>query len=120
LLVAWIAAQLQWTAKSRSEREIRFQGSAGVEISVEFQETEGAPISSCVFETGDVSIAVHREAGSMHHKAEVRLADGRVYHHVLPAGSDDLCDLLDEELTRGGKHRVYLKALRSLRQIFQA
>jgi hypothetical protein len=33
------------------------------------------------------------------------------WHHLLPAGSDKPVDLLDEELTSGGRHKVYSKTL---------
>jgi hypothetical protein len=41
----------------------------------------------------------------------VNWKDGRAARHLLPADSDDLADILDEELASGGRHRVYLKAL---------
>jgi glucose-6-phosphate dehydrogenase assembly protein OpcA len=117
LAVAWVAAQLRWTAESGAENQLDFRSPEGTGIIAELKEVEGAPISSCVFDAEGVTVAIHREPASPHHKAEVRIPDGRVYQHVLPAGSDDLCSLLDEELTRGGKHRVYLKALQALMQI---
>jgi glucose-6-phosphate dehydrogenase assembly protein OpcA len=120
LMVAWIAAQLGWVPERRNRTEFALKNPDGNTIAVSLNEVTGAPISSCVLSTGDASVAVHREGSSMHHRAEVRLPDGRIYHHLLPAGSDDLVNLLDEELTRGGKHRVYLKALQTLRRILPA
>lgn len=114
LLTAWIAAQLGWKFLSKESNGFRFEKSTGGEVVVEFRETAGAPISRCTLTADSVTITVLRDVGSHHHRAEVKLADGRLFHHLLPAGADDLCSLLSEELMRGGKHRVYLKALRAL------
>ncbi|MHA3775533.1 glucose-6-phosphate dehydrogenase assembly protein OpcA [Verrucomicrobiota bacterium sgz303538] len=114
LFAAWIAAQLGWEFSGKDGANLRFKGPGDAEIRVEFKEVDGAPISSCSLESSHSTVIVQREPGSAHHRAEVQMVDGRVYHHLLPAGPDDLCNLLSEELMRGGKHRVYLKALHAL------
>lgn len=38
--------------------------------------------------------------------------DGRpLARHLVPADSTDLVDILDEELSRGSRHGIYLRAL---------
>ena len=37
--------------------------------------------------------------------------DGRLTRHLVPADSTDLADILDEELSRGSRHGIYLRAL---------
>ena len=37
--------------------------------------------------------------------------DGRLARHLVPADSTDLADILDEELSRGSRHRIYLRAV---------
>ena len=37
--------------------------------------------------------------------------DGRLTRHLVPADSTDLADILDEELSRGSHHGIYLRAL---------
>ena len=49
--------------------------------------------------------------GSPFYRAEVQRGGATQWHHLLPAGSDNPVDLLDEELTSGGRHRVYCKTL---------
>ena len=114
LLLAWIAAQLKWTVGRKEGADILFVPQSGMEIHGTRREVAGAPIAVCELSTGDASITVRREAGSCHLRAEVRLPDGRSYCHLLPAGPDDLCGLLNEELMRGGKHLVYQRALRAI------
>jgi uncharacterized membrane protein len=46
------------------------------------------------------------------------MPDVRKYEHLLPAGGDDILDLLDRELTRGGRHAIYLKALAAAERLF--
>ena len=115
LLMAWIAAQLGWELAQKTAGGFVFNSGYGGHVTAELTEAPGAPIGSCELSAGDASVVVQREAASMHHRAEVKLPDGRVYHHLLPAGQDELISLLNEELMRGGKHKVYLKALRTLR-----
>ena len=37
--------------------------------------------------------------------------DGRLARHLVLADSTDLADILDEELSRGSRHGIYLRAL---------
>jgi glucose-6-phosphate dehydrogenase assembly protein OpcA len=111
LFAAWISAQLRWTVKSRTGSQITFTTPDGREIPGLLEEAEGSPVSRCQLSNGAVSVVVQREPGSPFHRGEVHLRDGSTYSHLFPAGSDEIGTLLDEELTLGGRHRVYLKAL---------
>ena len=42
---------------------------------------------------------------------------GRKMQQVLPAGKNDVVKLMQEELMRGGPHRVYLRALSKVRAL---
>jgi glucose-6-phosphate dehydrogenase assembly protein OpcA len=113
LFAAWIAAQLGWETAGRGDAGIGFRSRSGA-VACELSQEDGAPIGRCELSTGDAGVVVHRDAGSPFLRAEVHLPEGRSHQHLLPAGADDLCSLLDEELTLGGRHRVYLKALGTL------
>lgn len=117
LFAAWIAAQLGWKFQSGNGAETRFTGAAGQPIQCVFEEADGAPVSRCELSTGEATVIIQRDAGSRFHKAEVRLPGAQSFHHLLPAGSDGRGELLDEELTLGGRHRVYLKALAAAEQM---
>ena len=111
LFLSWIAAQLRWDFASRNDGSLKFRGADGKDVTCELRSSEGAPISRCELASDEASVIMQRQANSAFHRAEVRLPDGRVYQHLLPAGKDDIASLLDDELTLGGQHRVYSKAL---------
>jgi glucose-6-phosphate dehydrogenase assembly protein OpcA len=111
LFAAWISAQLGWTPEGRQGKEISFTAANGNRVDCRLEEAPGAPVGRCELSTGDGSVVVQRDAGSSFYRAEVHLPDGRTYSHLLPAGSDEIGGLLDEEITLGGRHRVYMKAL---------
>jgi glucose-6-phosphate dehydrogenase assembly protein OpcA len=112
LFAAWIASALRWSYVSRTAQSLRFSSHAG-EVECELHVAPGAPISECTLMAPNLSVKIQRDPGSPFHQAEVQLPDGRAYTHLLPAGCDDVGNLLDEELTLGGRHQVYLKALRT-------
>lgn len=110
LFVSWMAGQLRWEPASGNGK-LSFRAPGGSQVTCELRETAGAPIGSCELAAPELNIALRRSAGSPFHRAEVRANDGRTYQHLLPAGHDDIASLLDDELTFGGQHRVYAKAL---------
>jgi hypothetical protein len=62
-------------------------------------------------ETELLHVSAEHPQGTDYLNLAVNWRDGRSSHHLLPADSEDLADILDEELASGGRHRVYLKAL---------
>ncbi len=116
--VAWIAAQLKWEFVAISGDKATYRCPSRGEVTCELTVAEGAPVSVCELCSGEPFITIRRDAGSAFHHAQVRLPDGREYVHLLPAGGDDAFHLLDDELTFGGRHRVYLKALAAAERLF--
>jgi len=114
---AWISAQLKWEFVKIEGSKAVYRGPAGNEVTCELVEAEGAPISRCELCAGQPFVTIRRDTGSAFHQAQVRLADGREYVHLLPAGADNVASLLDDELTFGGRHRVYLKALAAAQKL---
>ena len=43
---------------------------------------------------------------------------GRHMEQILPAGRNDPVALVQEELMRGGPHRIYLRAVAQVRDLF--
>lgn len=111
LFAAWVAAQLRWTKESTEAGQWVFKNPEGRTITCTLQEAAGAEISRCCFNAGEISIDLTRDEGSPFFRAEVQHDGIPQWHHLLPAGSDQPVDLLDEELTTGGRHRVFCKAL---------
>jgi glucose-6-phosphate dehydrogenase assembly protein OpcA len=118
LFLAWIAAQLGWEFVRREAGNLTFRSRDQSEVACVLQAVEGAPISSCELISADASIALTRAAGSAFFRSEFRCPGGGVYQHLLPAGEDGAIHLLDDELTFGGQHRVYVKVLGVVERLF--
>jgi len=119
LLVSWLAAQLTWQQPATSADRAEFIAKDGGKIPVRFVEAEGAPLSRLVLDCGEGdTITLLREKGSDFLRAECAFTDGRLSHSLFPAGSDTADGLINEELQRGGRHRVYLKALAIAEELF--
>jgi glucose-6-phosphate dehydrogenase assembly protein OpcA len=111
LLAGWIAAQLKLNQQREEANGTRFISSRGNVVTVDFKEVTGRSISKCCLASSDASVDVQRDPAGDFFRVAVHAAEGQVYNHLLPAGSNDTAELLLEEIGGGGKHRVYLRAL---------
>ncbi len=120
LLLGWFAALLGWDkghvparmeAASGVADRVSFLTPDGGKVACELSESSGAPIHRVVLEHDDVSITVDHPTHSAYLNLTLVWKDGRLTRHLLPADSTDLADLLDEELSRGSRHGIYLRAL---------
>ncbi len=119
LLVGWLAGQLEWERAGkgpslgfRSNRE-----DGGQAIAVRLREKEGEPISSCKITTGAAEFRIEHKAGADLLDVFFGRTEGRKMQQFLPAGKNDVVELLEEELMRGGPHRVYLRAVAKVRDL---
>ena len=110
LLLGWLAAQMGWSSHHPAGRRITFTTDDN-EIVCELSEAAGHSISQIILETDDLRVTADHATQMDYLNLAVTWKDGRSAKHLLPADSDDLADILDEELASGGRHRVYLKAL---------
>ncbi|CAN5686642.1 hypothetical protein BH20VER1_BH20VER1_09180 [soil metagenome] len=118
LLVGWLAAQLGWTlVEAADENTIGFCDCAGEAIRVSLTEANREPVSRCRLFAGETEFRVIDlpEADLL----EVTVhTDGRQrMHQLMPAGRNNPVALLNEELMRGGPHRVYLRAVQAVREL---
>lgn len=118
LLVGWLAAQLGWSPNDISDDEaLLFADCAGEAISVALQEKNGEPISRCGISCGNVEYRVEHPRGADLLSVTKLVDDAERMHELMPAGRNDLVSLMSEELMRGGPHRVYLRAIQSVREL---
>lgn len=118
LLIGWMAAQLGWQlARSVSETAFEFAAANGEMVTAATIETVGEAISSCSLFAGDTKFRVVREPGADLLEATVLLGGAEKMQQLLPAGNDELAELMSEELMRGGPHRVYLRAVQVMRSV---
>ena len=113
LFLGWFAALLGWKngTGGDSPGSVRFTAADGAPIPCELSESSGAPIHRVVLEHDDVSITVDHPTRAEHLNLTLVWKDGRLTRHLVPADSTDLADILDEELSRGSRHGIYLRAL---------
>jgi glucose-6-phosphate dehydrogenase assembly protein OpcA len=116
LLVGWLAAQLGWMLiEAPDENTVGFADCAGETTRVIFTEAEGEPISRCSLFCGGAEFRVAQKAGADLLEASSHFGGEARTHQLMPAGRNDPVALAGEELMRGGPHRVYLRALQTVR-----
>jgi glucose-6-phosphate dehydrogenase assembly protein OpcA len=114
LLTGWCMARLRWKLERNEADTVTFTtppGSVSERVEFVFREAPGESIGECVFEGAGAKFQIENAAGSEFLHAHIHMPDGREYHHLLRSGRDETVSLLNEELTRGGRHQVYLHAL---------
>jgi glucose-6-phosphate dehydrogenase assembly protein OpcA len=111
LLAGWLAAQLGWTEGKKTEEDaLRFRGTNDKGIAISLRETPGEPIGRCAVRCGDVEFKVAHTP-----KADLLDVTGSGRCCRMPAGRNDSVHLVGDELMRGGPHRVYLRAMKCVR-----
>lgn len=116
LLVGWFVAQLHLTFQRKEGDRLVYAAADGHAVEFDLLAKAGRSISRCYVCSGDAGVKVEREAEEFFNVG-VHLADGRVYRHLMPAGSNRTLDLLTDEISLGSHHRVYLKALEAMRAL---
>ena len=114
LLAGWIAAQLQW---EKTDQPLHFRTEGRQNAEVVLREKAGQPISRCLLRSeGKEFRVVHAPDADLF---EISLgAPGETsMRQLMPAGKNDPASLINEELNRGGSRRVYLRALRCVRDL---
>ena len=111
LLLGWLSAQLQWSLAEKTGTGFWLTSAAGGSVEVRLREQPGASIPECALQSDGATFRITHESGSEFFHSTVEFSDGRKTEHLLPAGHEESIDLLNEEIMRGGKHKVYLRAL---------
>jgi glucose-6-phosphate dehydrogenase assembly protein OpcA len=109
LFVGWLATQLGWERETGNVAT--FRDADGQSIATEFQTADCSAICALTLASDDATFTLQRDPNSHFLHAELRLPDHHVYHHLFPAGADTTLDLLDEEMSRSSRDRIYLRAL---------
>jgi hypothetical protein len=101
----------------KSPRELRFTGASGRHVDVELRERNGQPVHEVALTSGDAEFRVtYANCGDLLEVSRVQNRGTRI-PQLMPAGNNDPVGLLSEELIRGGMHRVYLNALKCVRDV---
>jgi len=113
LLLGWLAAQMGWKHQSLLGKE-SFVSAGGQTITFDIKEAEGEDISLCAFKCPEVTFEISREAGSAYYHAQVCGDSACETPMLISAGASRDADTLLIELSRGGKHPLYTKALHAI------
>jgi hypothetical protein len=117
LLAGWLAAQLHWTFEKNSiDTALAFRDRAKRTIQVSLGEKAGEPISRCLLKCSTREFCVSHSANADLLDVAAQGADVE-RKCLMPAGRNDPVQLMSEELMRGGPHRVYLRAMNSVREL---
>ena len=118
LLVGWLAAQLRWESSAKfGSGTLHFRDGSGNTIAITLREEEGEPISRCSVYAGANEYRVEDRIGEDLLHVSTYVDGTRRMHQLMPAGSNDPVRLLREELMRGGRHAVYLRAVKAVRDL---
>jgi len=117
LLAGWLAAQLQWTLEKNSNgNALVFRDQTKSAIQVSLDEKTGEPIGRCFLKCGSREFRVAHSANADLLEVAAEGADLK-RTCLMPAGSNESVRLMSEELMRGGPHRVYLRAMNTVRDL---
>lgn len=118
LLAGWLAAQLRWQRNEALKGDtFRFIDQSSKPVEVALREMAGEPLSRCVLTGDGVEFRVSHAAGADLLEISSGAPGEDRMHQLMPAGSNHPVRLMTEELMRGGPHRVYLRALNSIRDL---
>jgi len=121
LLVGWLAAQLGWERDRGNRRSLGFRRKREEDddwqITISLREKEGEPVNRCEIKTEKAGFRIVHKPGADLLDVSFGRINGRHMDQVLPAGNNDPVALVQEELRRGGPHRVYLRAVAQVRDL---
>ena len=119
LLVGWLAAQLEWDNARTSGDSLGFEKTSDGStrsIKATLSEKEGEPIGTATVRSATAEFRVEHKLGADLLEVSFGRTGGRRMQQLLPAGQGDAVSLVQEELARGGPHRVYLRAVEKVRE----
>lgn len=113
LLLGWLSAQLGWTLQPPPAKDI-FLTADGRRVSFEIFEAGGAGLSTVELAGGSFCFKLSRaeDSGFFHARLQAPGIPDSVM--TIGAGRDRLSDTLLAELSRGGRHPLYAKALEAV------
>jgi glucose-6-phosphate dehydrogenase assembly protein OpcA len=118
LLVGWLGAQLNWKINEPARNgSCRFVDANNRKIDIELHEENGQPIGKVALNSGGIEFVVAPAKCGDLLEVSRRGRDEKPILQMMPAQDNDPVNLLNQELTRGGPHRVYLRAVNCVREI---
>jgi len=117
LLIGWMMAQLGWKIEKTEKNLFTFTRLDGGRLRFEIREEGTHAVDKLQIESSNANFRIAHESGSSFLHEEIHLPSGQDFHHMVPPGKDTIVDLFNEELMRGGKHKVYLRSLTAVESL---
>jgi glucose-6-phosphate dehydrogenase assembly protein OpcA len=117
-LGGWLGAQLGWRAEeSKDPGKIRFVDEEGRGIEIALHENGREPINKVVLSSDGTEFVVEQAKCGDLLKVWREGKNEAPVPQMMPAQPNDPVSLMDQELMRGGLHRVYLNAINCVRHL---
>ena len=117
-LIGWLGAQLNWKLNEPAHNgSCRFVDANNRKIDIELRQREGEPIGEIRINSSGIQFRVApAHCGDL---LEISRSgeNETALPQMMPAQSNDPVDLMTQELSRGGPHRVYLHTLNCVRSL---
>jgi len=119
LLAGWLAGQLEWKIeKGSKDNALVFRDETNKIVRVSVQEKPGEPINRCLLQCGAIELRVSHSRNADLLDVSMGAPGQPGMNQPMPASSNDPTELMKEELMRCGQHRVYLRAMNVVRDLF--
>ena len=118
LLLGWLAAQLGWQYQNLLGKQT-FLTPSGSHVEFQIEEKAGADISSCTFTCADATFALTRKKNADYFEAHITGTEVKETSLMIAGGKCGLADILLVELSRGGRHPLYAKALAEIELLLE-
>jgi len=116
-LLGWLGGQLGWTLQHLLSSDF-FMAADGRHIAFEMTEVDGPAISLVQLSTDDSCFELSRREGSDFFHGRIQASGYPESVSTLRAGRGKVTDVLLAELSRGGRHPLYAKALSVILPLF--
>ena len=117
LLVGWLADRLSWKFAEPSKDPV-FTDANGERVAVSLKEMPGASISRMALATGDFSFELVREPDSGLFVTKVEGNTLAPSSRMLRAPKEETSEILLSELSRGGRHPLYTRAVEAVGELW--
>ena len=118
LLLGWLGAQLSWRVNEPARNgSCRMVDANNRKIDIELRPREGGAIGEITLNSSGIQFRVTpAECGDLLEISRSGKNEAAV-PQMMPGQNNDPAELVSQELTRGGPHQVYLRALNCVRDL---
>jgi glucose-6-phosphate dehydrogenase assembly protein OpcA len=118
LFLGWIADRLRWELHSMMADQIFVQPNGReVRFFFESQEDSGCQLAACELQSPGGTFQLIRDPAACHYELSMRGPEVPEFRSTVNAEQDDLQATLLSELSRGGAHPLYFRALEKIRPL---